>query len=413
MILEKHIDVIVNYILDNEELVIYDYNGKTNQILITKKLVLGVDKILSEITDVNEDPTTLLKYAIRKSFELSMRDLVIRKNGNIFIKLLSEVSQVEIQEEDKGTIANRYEGIAIEELEAFNEEFFADKGNKYFFANIAKEFVQTYFIENKIGNVNYEKNVFSNIKSIVVAHLIAMYDNSDGFFDGFAGYIFRIHFKEVFEYIADIILDEISMSNGYMMEFLKYYSSDILVINNIKYRVPNIEAKNGLRWSAVSMLSIAKIYTKSTKTIKEILKKIKILDEEASIFLVDDLTPLEQHSQFLRDTNDLNEELDELKQQLSIYVDSYNIVSNEEERKALKSDMIKLKEFIQEVRDEKSALKPVKSSKIQAYTKIKKEYDSMQRYLNREKKLIAQNRDSYLSMRDSLVVALTSKKQPI
>ena len=125
---------------------------------------------------------------------------------------------------------------------------------------MAQDFVQTYLIRKKILNEEYEKYVFSYIHTTTFENLTKIYDNNDAFFMGFAGYIFRIHFKEVFQYVSELILDQIAISNKHLIEFLNYYSQDILLIQNIKYKIPHIEADNGLRWTVPSMLSIVKIY---------------------------------------------------------------------------------------------------------------------------------------------------------
>ena len=57
--------------------------------------------------------------------------------------------------------------------------------------------------------------------------------------------------------------------------------------------------------------------------------------------------------------------------------------------------------------------KMLAKSVIKKYTELQKKLDALKRQFEREKKLIAQNKDAYLSMRDSLVKALISKKQAI
>ena len=410
MIPDKQLDAIVNLIELHEELVIYDYKGKENQILITKELVEIIDRAIQSY-----NLKDMLKIVVRDAFELSPRDLVIRKNGNLFIKLLDKITKNTINEEDKGTIVSRYDGIDEEELDSFYQEFFFENENKDFFVLVAKEFTQKYFLEEKINNANYEKHVFEYIQKLVYNSLVSIYDNDDLFFNGFAGYVFRIHFKEVFEYISDFILDEISSSNTYMMDFLNYYSSDIVVLNNVRYRVPNIEAESGLRWSGVSMLSIAKIYSKSKKSIKDIKKKMNLLDAEVSELYVNEVSPVEYHSAWIKAKQELDNELEETNRELDKYRDSLDLAKNKDETKKLNAKIVAIKNILVEIREERQALtkKMLAKSVIKKYTELQKKLDALKRQFEREKKLIAQNKDAYLSMRDSLVKALISKKQAI
>ena len=415
MITNKQLDSIVKIIEINEEYVVYDYRGKENQILITKELIEKLNSAINKFNENSLDSKEILKFVLRDAFELNESDLVLSKNGNIFIKLFNKVRRNSLQEQDRGTIASRYEGFEEEELESFYEEFFLDGTQKTFFLKVAKEFIKRYFLEQKISNTLYEKNVFGYIQAIVYEKLVAMYDNSDGFFNGFAGYMFRIHFKETFEYIADLILDEIANSNTYVMEFLNYYSSDVIVIKSVRYRVPNIEAESGLRWTGVSMLSIAKIYSKSRALIEEIVKESELLRKEIHALYIDDVSPLEYQTICVKERQELENEQADIMKKLNRYTDSLDYSKSEEEKTTLKLKIKEIKEILVEIREDRQNLakKMVKQNIIRQYSELQKRLDSLTRQLKREKRLITQNRDAYISMRDSLVKALISKKQTI
>ena len=102
----------------------------------------------------------LIEEAIQEALELKESDLIFYKNGYMFIKLVKDTNRNVLTEKDKGTIAERYNGIDEEELKEFNDEFFSEEENKNFFLMIAKEFVQVYLLEKEINNHEYEKNVF-------------------------------------------------------------------------------------------------------------------------------------------------------------------------------------------------------------------------------------------------------------
>ncbi|HUH41606.1 MAG TPA: hypothetical protein VLZ29_00635, partial [Sulfurimonas sp.] len=258
-----NLDSIINIIEENSDLIEYDSNEKKDLICMGKDLTLKLTHFTSHITNEEINKKELLKHAIREALELEKSDIVIIKKDQIFIKLFDMSNYREVSESEKNTIAERYNGISEEHLISFYKNFFIKDENKYFFYEVAEQFVDVYLLEKKIDNITYEKYVFSFIQAIIIEHLENLFDNNPEFFKGFSGYVFRVHFKEVFGYIANMILSEVSVSNKYMIDFLKYYSLNVLVIDGQKYKVPEIEAENGMKWTVSSMMSIVKIYMKT------------------------------------------------------------------------------------------------------------------------------------------------------
>ena len=411
----EQLDSIIEVIESNNELIQYDYKGKENQILIPSVIVDEINRLLLSIGLYKDEFKECIKLAIKRGFELSSSDIVISKNGEFFIKLFEKTKKHEVDEKDKDTIANRYNGIDEEELELFYDEFFADSENKNFFASVAIEFVDTYLNDKKISNDMYEKNVFSYIHTITFENLVAMYDDSDGFFTGFAGYIFRIHFNDVFEHIADILLDEISMSNSHIIEFLKYYSQDIIVAGGKKYKVPSMEAQDGLRWNVGSMLSISRMYTKSKKMIKTLQKNIVDMNTEIKKLYIGNLTPLEYQTSQVQKRQSFDDDIIKYNKKIEKYLDNLNLSDNESEKKTIKKEIHFIKEDINRLKEEKNNLieDSVNQGSARQYTKLQKELDSLTRQLKREQLIITQNKDSYKSIRESLIKALISKKQAL
>ena len=113
------------------------------------------------------------------------------------LKLFDDKNINKVPDDKKETIANRFNGVDEDSLNSFYKDFFIKEDNKDFFYFVAEEFVDTYFLDKQINNLTYEKHSFSLIQSITKEHLLDSFDNSDEFFKGFSGYVFRIHFKEV------------------------------------------------------------------------------------------------------------------------------------------------------------------------------------------------------------------------
>ena len=409
----EKLDAIVEVIELNDELIQYDYKAKENQILIPKSIVKKLSAHMSKIGIKESDFKEAIKLSIKRGFELCSNDIVISKNGEFFIKLYDKIDKHQVDEKDKNTLAGRYNGIEKEELELFYDEFFQERENKNFFLYVAKEFVDTYLKSKKITNEVYEKNVFSYIHTITFERLVKIYDDSDGFFTGFAGYIFRIHFKEVFEYIADLILDEIAMSNNTIIDFLKYYSQDIIVFGGKKYKVPSLESKDGLRWNVGSMLSITKIYIKSKKTVKSLQQESLELNKQVQKSYIGNLTPLEYQTAQIQKRQSFDSDIDHHNKKLERYVDLLSQINNEDQRSEMKKDIHALKDTVAKLLQEKKNLsdESIDKGTLSQYTHMQKEIDSVNRQLKREQRIIAQNKTAYQSIRESLIKALISKKQ--
>jgi len=408
-----YLDDVIQLINDNEDLIQYSYKGKDNQLLISKVLVDKIYTMIEKDKSAEIDKKDLLKLVIRQAFELSKNDVVVSKSGQIFIKTFDEKTKQEVREKDVGTVAGRYNGFSEEELEDFHKEFFADEENKNFFELISKKFFQKYFTEEPINNEIYEKYVFSYIKQIIAEQLDSMYDDdNDSFFQGFAGYIFRIHFTEVFEYIADLMLYEIAINNNYIIKFLKYYSLNILVIGGKKYKVPSLETADGLRWNVVSMLSIAKVYTKSKRNLDQFKKEINKIHKEMSQFYVEGLSPNEYNALMFEKITQFEKEIQKQKLELEKNYDSLELSTDENEDRKIRREITKIKSRIETMFNQKKEIfnSMISKAKIHQYTNLQKELESLQKEYKKEKKIISQNQKAYMSMRNSLVKALTEKK---
>jgi len=410
------LDAFIEIVEKNQEEILYDYKGKENQILIKSALVQRIATFLKQHPSLEKySLKDLLKAYIREAFELHENAVVISKNGHIFIKIIDETVKKKVEEKDKGTVKSRYNGIKEEELESFYNEFFTEDENKNFFQEVAYEFVHQYLIAKKISNEEFEKNIFSYIHAITFNKLTKIYDEEDGFFLGFAGYIFRLHFKEVFGIISELILDEIATSNPYMVEFLNYYSQDILVIKGIKYKIPHIEAQNGLRWTVPSMLSIVKIYTKAKNTIQTLKKEHEKYKQRVEKYHVNGISPIKYNELLITERAGIDIEIDHVTRVINILSDKIDFTKDQEKKKFLRDDLKqeqkKLKEL--ERKKEDTQKRVIKQSVLSEYITLQKELDTITRKLQREKKMLKQNEEAYNSIKNALVKALISKKSKL
>ena len=411
----KNIDEIVNIICENQNAILNNYKGKNDQIYIEGRLRDAIYEYVNSIEEEQISKKELVRFSVRKALELKEEDLIILKTDCIFIKLCDSTKKRIIAKNEQNTIANRYNGIDEEEMIAFYNEHFSTKENENFFHIIAKLFVKKYLLEAKISNQDYEKKVFPYIQSIITELLINMFDNCEDFFKGFAGYVFRRHFEEVFENIAEMILLEIAASNEYIIEFLKYYSLDVIVLNGKKYKIPNLETSGELKWNVMSMLSIVKVYEKANLAIKSMQHEIDKKNAELISMFIDGLSPVEFNKQNTEKSNALTSALIKCEDDLERYYDSLQITKDPNEKKEFNEDIKRKKEEIQRLKREKKTLIETQKQRrnINKFLLLEKEIDSMNRALQKEKNILEKNSDSFKSIKTALIKALISKKRHI
>ncbi|WP_345993362.1 hypothetical protein [Sulfurimonas sp. HSL-1716] len=396
----------------HKDLIQYDYKGNKNQISIPSKLKKKIYDFVKRIKNEEIHKKELIRFAVNEFFELHDHDIVIIKEDQIFVKKLDEKYKRKVSENEKNTIANRYNGINEEELKSLYDDFFSKEENKSFFYYVAKLFVTVHMIEKKIDNHTYEQKVFSIIQSIIAEQLNNTYNRNKDFCTGFAGYIFRVHFEEVFGHIASLILTEIAISNEYMMDFLKYYSLNVIVIDGKKYKVPELETESGLKWNVVSMLSIVKIYVKIKSSVDILKKEIDELDKKIKVLYIGEFSPLEYQNKLQKEKEEIEHILTQEKKKLDRVQDTLLSVKNEQRKFVLTRERLELKEIIQKKRDEKAQIiaQTVQKSVITQYNNLRKTLDTLMRQLHRNEKVLEQNRPSYLSIKNALAKALVSKK---
>lgn len=403
---------VLDILESNEKLIEYDYKGKDNQISVPKELKDKIYDFINNITNEEVSRKELARYAVTKFFELQDHDIVIVKEDQIFIKVLNYPYKRQIKEEEKNTVANRYNGINEDELKTLYDEFFAQQQNKNFFYYVAKLFVQVYFLEQKIDNFTYENKRFSLIQSIVSEQLNHAYNNDDDFCTGFAGYIFRIHFQEVFEHIANFILAEIAISNDYMIGFVKYYSSNVIVLEGKRYKVPELETESGLRWNVASILSIVKIYVKTKTSIDRMKKNINELNQDLLELHVEGHPPAEYKKILLKQKEKIEDDIIQDKKKVEKCYDLSDLSNDKNEKAKLQREIRALRDEIEVKREERKSIsnKMVKASVINEYNKIRNEIDGIKRQMKRDQRVLEQNEESYISIRHALAKALASKR---
>ena len=407
----RNVDKIINILDENKDSIISAYKGKDDQIYLDNELRDKIFTYTQTIENEHVNSKELVRFSVRKGLELKDEDLIILKKDCIFVKLCDITKKLSIIK--KNSTDRRFNGIAEEEMIDFCKEHFRNKENKNFFFITAKLFVEKYFLEKNINNHDYEKNVFQLIQFTMAEQLMNKFDHCEEFFKGFAGYIFRRNFEEVFEYIAELILHEVSISNSHVIDFLKYYSLNIIVIDGKRYEIPSLETEGDLKWNVISMLSIVKIYLKARVAVKKTQHIIDKKNAEAMDLWVDGLSPVEYNDKNTDEKNKIITILIGYERSMDNHYDSLTLAKDENTKKELEKDINLIKKLMQEMREEKKELlnKAVKRKDINKFIELEKNIASMIRGLEKENRILTQNKDSFESIKNSLIKALISKKR--
>lgn len=411
----QNITAVINIINANQDSILKAYHGKSDQIYIKGKLRNKICDYTQAIDNERVNHKELVRFSVRKALELKDEDLIMLKHDCIFIKLCDVTKKRSLTKSQENTVANRYNGISEDEMIAFNREHFASQSHKLtknFFLLTAKLFIKKYFLNSTITNQDYEKKVFPYIQLIITKQLIDKFDNCEDFFKGFAGYLFRIHFEDVFRNIAEIMLEEVAASNDNMIEFLKYYSLNVIIINNQKYQVPNLTTEDGRKWNVVTILSIVRVYIKAKLSMKKLQTAIDDKESQIMSMSINGLSPVEHSKKIDLELKEIVDLLIRNEHILEKYYDSLQLSKSEEQKETLKMEISLIKAQMQELREEKKVLanKSIKRIQINKFIALEQDVDTLNRTFEKDKKILEQNRVSFESIKGALTKALISKK---
>lgn len=411
----ESLSALIEIIQKNKHLIDRSEEQNKGQISLKEELREKLCDFTPKNTLEEVSTKELLKYAVRNALELKSSDIVIVKTNQIFIKIFDDSKKREITKEEENSVAARYNGVNESELEIFYEDYFLEDAQDDFFYTIAALFVQRYFIEEQINNLVYEKFVFGYVQLIIIEQLETMYDYNTAFFKGFSGYVFRKHFKEVFAHMADLILSEIVNANKYMVEFIKYYSLNVVIVDGLKYKVPELQAHDGLRWNVVSMLSVVKVYVNTLDRVRILDFQMQKLKTEIEKLSIGEYSPAEYHEIYLREKQKLDDTIARLTVKYNKVFDAYEMEKNEDKIERLEAEIDKIKQLIMGHRERKNNFlkKALKRETLMKYHELIKNYEALEREKKREQRILTQNEESYLSIKSALTKALISKKQVI
>lgn len=297
----------------------------------------------------------------------------------------------------------------------FVDENFTKEEIEDFLSDIALVFVEKYFLNNTLSNFQYEKDVFKILNNLIKKELLEIFKNEEELYEGLSLHFFKKYFKLLFSLISELLLKELAYSNHNIVEFLKYYSLNTIVIDTIKYKVPQIKEKDGPRWNVTSMLGILKVYIKAKDYVDKIQIQTHQTNKKLQTYYIDGLSPIQHNENIAKESKILEQKIISNASQINILRDSLNLEVNEEK-------ILKIKIQLQNAKDTRLELREIKANfvklkikqiKLMQYNELIKTMESYQRNTKDKYIILKKNQDSYNSLKNSLVIALISKKQVI
>ncbi|WP_455756572.1 hypothetical protein [Sulfurimonas sp.] len=389
---------LLDIVYDNEEYIEHGYKSKDEQILIHKELVLKIVDFLKNINLSDIDINKAMEILFRDILELKKSDTVVVKENYIFIK--QTVKKVPKVDES--------------ELESFYKSSFSGNDVEDLFLDVAELFINEYFTDGHISNHEYERIGFKLIKRLIAQELEKDFLCAKDFYIVFAEYIFNKNLRLIFDLIAETLLKEVAFSNTEVIEFLKYYSQDIIVVGGKRYKVPELTAENGLRWNVVSMLAMVKTYIKVRESIIESEEQIESLNAEIKSLHIDGFSPIAHNAEVLKEYAEIEDDIKENAHQIEIVHDSLKILKTPEDIFETNKELDNLKDIRMELKQEKAATLAEKASArtVANYEKLIKEVETINRDSKAKYRILEQNKSSFDSIKKALIKALVSKKQP-
>ena len=304
----------------------------------------------------------------------------------------------------------------IDKVELFYTQNFSKESIDELCADVAHEVLEKYFLSTCIDNATYEKEIIKIIKKNLILQLLSSFKQEKEFITLLSIYIFKKHFKLIFQFLSEYLMEEVAYSNHDVIAFLKYYSLDRLVVDKQKYKVPQIrENDDAPRWNVTSMLGILKVYVKTQEQLHTMKSNLKDLEIKILKYYIDDLSPVQYNENIEKKFKDLEIKIKENASKINMIHDSLSILTDEVDINKTNHELKLTQAHRIRLREEKATLTKakIKQFTLLEYQNLLKKAESVQREIKPKNKIIEQNNSAYLSIKNALAKALISKKQAI
>jgi hypothetical protein len=396
------IDVITN----NEDLIDFDHNGIKDLNVIDGKLFDEIIATVNNIEDSNIDKKDFIKKAIKTFFNLEDQDLIIIKKEQIVVKVIQSIQRDETEK--------RFNGFSEDEIDKLYNKYFTKDSLNHFIKEISLSIFKYLFIRKQVTNDYYEKNVYTIIQNYIAGELSDFKDENDEFRKGFAGYIFRINFVDVFSHISDQILEAISYRDDYLMAWIKYYNGQIIIKHDQRYEAPSIVNSDGLKYNPSALFGTIAMWFKTKEKIQTLRKRLRDIHKELDKLKVHDLSPIEYKDSLVNERQDIEKDLSDANERIKVLLDEKRLNKDEEKKYDINDEIQELRLDVKEDRKELEAINSeIMTIDTISTKRLEEDRTRIEKDIIREEKALKQNQKVYHSIQSALVKALTSKKKPI
>ncbi len=316
----KHLEKIIQIIQSNYKFIEYPYQGKNDLICLTGKIRRLINM---EIYDSNEsiNKKKLIKYAITKALNLDTRDVVFYLKRKYLVKIfdknlyLASHKNVEPPKQRDESV-EKFNGFDENELQSHYQLLFDDIDLDEFLNMVISELFIQKINFAKIDTYFFEKYALRAIRDILASELTHYTDANREYLIGFAGYIFRKNFQQVYLKIASVVLEEIANDNKEALEFLKHYAGEIILLDGVKYKMPSLEKEDGTKWNVQSAIAISNMWIKTKQKIDTLLLALSDTDVKlgASSDIEVAITKMQETQNYLiQEMDTLNSEMEHKK----------------------------------------------------------------------------------------------------
>jgi hypothetical protein len=404
----KHLQALIAIIKDNEQYIQYPYEGKNDLICICSRIRR---KINLEINDTSEsiNKRQLIKYAITKALELEKRDVVFYLKRKYLVKVfdtnlyLGAKREVEAPKKRNESV-EKFNGYDELELQNHYDMLFEEYEIDEFLDVVVDDFFDQKMDLLALDANFFEKSAIRAIRDIFVEELLHYTDADEEYLTGFAGYVFRKHFEDVYLKIASVILDNLLQDINETRRFLNFYSGEVVMENGFKYQMPSLVKEDGDSWNIQSAISIVTNYLRAYNKKEDFLEEIDAIDEQLEE-LVESCDAYEAITTQIKQMK-----MDQLQNKSSLdRIKATKEVSNDSKVEALRQNLIQTQEEIRELESQQIEFQKCISQKNSLLAQRKK----IEMSIKNVDQTITSYGNLYESILQSLAKALVQKKVKI
>jgi len=371
-------------------------------------------KINEEIADSDElvNKSEVIKLAIKTALGLSDEDIIVPMKRTILIHLASG-------EEGEDEAAQLDE----KQLEALCKKTLTFEAIELIIEAMIEEALKTKLNFATLSQGQYEKSVLAVFKYGIADALTKNFKLPDAYVLALSTYLLRTHFSTIYLKFTEQLLRLLTQGDQAVKAFLSRYNGELIVENNLRYKMPIIEGKEGRRWNTMMMSVIAKTWFTNYDKFQEVTSQL-----ERYSYIYDNFSRLnEEVARTLEkckiDASQINSKLIKISNEIQNCTTQLNVMKLEKKDIATQAAVAQKKSQFQNIYQSFSKnlaeLEQEYKTQNQERIKLKEQYKSAEqniRGLEKQKRQLTAQLEQYEAgfseMIEAVATALAKRKQP-